>query len=126
MPNYTYRCLQCGRERVEYHTFEDSDVCVPCLHCLVYMRKVLGVNVIHTSIEPHYNSSVGAYVTSMSDLSDRMKIASDAATERTGIPHDFRPVDPRDTEKLGVTEEGLDATMAAQVRDGKRDVKKWL
>jgi hypothetical protein len=126
MPNYTYRCPDCFAERMLYYPFHESDMPVFCQYEGAQMDKVLGVNYIHSGIEPHYNSAVGAYVQNMTDLSDKMKIASDDATERLGIPHDFRPVDPRDTEKLGVTEEGLDATMAAQVRDGKRDVKKWL
>lgn len=132
MPNYTYRCPECDSEFMVYHSFADSDEPVYCPDCsdayesLIRCMKVLGVNIIHTQFGAHYSPTVGQYVSSDRELRDAMKHASEEATLRTGLDHNFVPVDSRDTETLGVTEEGLDATMAAQVRDGKREVAKWL
>lgn len=41
---------------------------------------------------------------------DQLKMTADRQTERTGIPHNYSPVDLRDKEALGVTSEGLDST----------------
>lgn len=58
----------------------------------------------------HFNQSAGTYVSNDRELKDAFKAQSEAATERTGIEHNFVPVDPQDTARLGVTTEGLGAT----------------
>jgi len=65
---------------------------------------------VKTSMPDHYNQSAGLYVTGEKELKDTYKRLSDVATERTGIPHNFVPVDHRDKQRLGVTNAGLDAT----------------
>jgi len=54
-----------------------------------------------------FSPATGTYVSGNRNLREQFKIASEQATERTGIPHNFQPVDMRDTETLGITEEGL-------------------
>jgi hypothetical protein len=54
-----------------------------------------------------FSPATGTYVSGNRNLREQFKIASAQATERTGIPHNFQPVDMRDTETLGITEEGL-------------------
>lgn len=62
------------------------------------------------SMPAHYNQSAGTYVSNERQLHDSFKAQSEAASIRTGIEHNFTPVDPQDTERLGVTTEGLGAT----------------
>lgn len=63
---------------------------------------------------PHYNHSVGKYVRTAGEFKSELTRASDAHSERTGIDHDFRPIEMN--EAPGVTSEGLDST-AKRKRD---------
>lgn len=89
------------------------------------MEKVLGVNFIKP-MQDGYSPSTGSYISSEQDLSEQLKRASEAASQRLGIEHRFTPIDMRDRAQTGQTDEGLDATMARQVAEGKREVKQWL
>lgn len=68
----------------------------------------------------HYNHAVGKYVSNEAALTEQFHVQSEAATERTGIPHKFVPVHPSDKETFGVTDEGLDATHDRAVQSGIR------
>lgn len=86
----------------------------------------------------HYNPSVGMTINSPSQLRSELSRQSDIASspstvyDADGSPHvverpptNFQPVDIRDRETLGVTNEGLDSTynaLRAQGRD--TDAKK--
>lgn len=45
---------------------------------------------------PHHNASTGQWVNNMAELKSQMARASDAATARTGIPHNFQPTETGD------------------------------
>lgn len=61
-------------------------------------------------MQDHLSPTTGQYVRNERDFKDQLKAISDAATERTGIPHNYVPTDPRDMKANGVTEEGLKET----------------
>lgn len=124
MPTYAYRCLDCGNELDVLHGFNDVPS-IRCSACQSTMRKVFSPPAIHRALggDPHYNSALGRYVTGARDLHDGFRRASDAASARNGFDCDFRPVDRRDKEKLGVTGEGLAAVEKREVDSGKRDRK---
>lgn len=64
-------------------------------------------------MQAHWNASTGTIVSSPKQFERELKRSSEEATERTGIPHNYVPVDVSDTTALGVTDEGLDATYDA-------------
>lgn len=74
----------------------------------------------------HFAHSVGKVVRGRKHFREELQRASDAATARTGVPHRFEPVDLRDREALGVTDEGLDATARRAVAEGRAEVRRWL
>lgn len=56
--------------------------------CRGVLRRVFSFSVAH-AFEPHYNSSQGQWVPTRAALADNAKRASDAASERTGVEHNF-------------------------------------
>jgi hypothetical protein len=61
-------------------------------------------------MQEHWNHSVGQPIRTMRQFRDALARKSDEMTERTGVPHDYQPVDLSDREALGVTDEGLEET----------------
>lgn len=57
---------------------------------------------------PHFNASVGSYVSSEQQFNNELHRLSDAQTERTGIEHNYVRVDQADSAALGATEESMD------------------
>lgn len=91
----------------------------------------------------HYNNAVGGYVSSEAQFRSELARASEAAsTPHTIIDdvgekheiakpqHNFVPVDWRDKEALGVTNQGLDATYDRMIQQGRdsdaRKLKKLM
>jgi len=66
------------------------------------MGRVYDVPLIQMPMIGHFNPTVGGYVHGKRDLTEQLHIASEQATARTGIPHNFKPIDMRDTDALGV------------------------
>lgn len=54
------------------------------------------------SFQPYFAPSFGQVVKSRTHARDLAKIASEEATLRTGIPHDYRVIDTHDDEAAGV------------------------
>lgn len=67
---------------------------------------------------PHFNHSVGRYVTSDADFRDALKQASEQAYDNTGIEHNYVPVEPREVMKNLRSEEGLAEQEKAKVDAG--------
>lgn len=59
-------------------------------------------------MQEHWNPTVGRYVANERDFNDGLKRASEAASLTTGMDHNYVPVDLRDREACGATEEGLE------------------
>lgn len=121
MPIYEFKCRQC-------HTVVHTQARIwsePC-DCGGEIKRVFGF-AFKRPMPEHFNTAVGHEVGSERALRNELRVLSDQASARTGIPHNFVPVDPRDKETLGVTEEGLDSTFDAEVKSGKREpVKKAI
>ncbi len=106
MPQYGYKCRDCNAPSVyvasiaAYNETGGLKVCPSCLG--ENLGRVYDIPLIHMPMIGGYNPSVGGYVHGKNDLREKLHIASEQATERTGIPHDFKPVDMRDTDALGV------------------------
>lgn len=113
MPLYEYRCPNS-------HIFDTQLRAdhVKC-DCGELAKRIFGF-AYKAPMQAHFNPSTNQYVTNESQFKDQLKQASDAATERTGITHNFVPTDPRDMKAAGATEEGLRETYDnANARDRK-------
>lgn len=119
MPIYEFVCKNCGKEVsvalsiTEYtdgpYSKRDS-IERKCEVCGVQTARHFTTPSIKLPMPDHYNRSAGTYVTGERQLRDEFKRKSEAATIRTGVEHNFVPIDYSDRKALGVTDQGLDAT----------------
>lgn len=63
--------------------------------CLKPLKRKYSVQ-FASVMQEHYNPSVGKPVSSMRQFRDELARASDAATAKTGVLHDFQPADPNE------------------------------
>lgn len=61
-----------------------------------------------TAFQPHFNHAVGQYVRTKAEFSDALKVLSDKQTARTGIPHNYVPVDQSESIAFGADDQGMD------------------
>lgn len=54
--------------------------------------------------EPHFNTTVGRYVTSQADFNNALKEAGAAQEARTGIATNYVPIEAGDREAFGIDE----------------------
>ncbi len=98
----------CGRRR------ETPDRQPPHCACGLTMRREWNSFALTrvSSVQPHFNHSIGSYVRNNADLKSEFSRKSDEMSERMGQHVDYQPIDPYDLrhspESFGVTEEGLD------------------
>lgn len=118
MPIYEFKCKNCGQGyQASVRTLAYPEKTCTCGG---EIKRVFSFS-IRRSMPEHFNTSTGTYVSNERALKDDFKRLSDAATERTGIPHNYVPIDPQDKETLGVTDEGLDSTYDGMVKRGEKD-----
>lgn len=104
MAIYEFRCRECGNARES-----QSREILPC-RCGGVLRRVFHCN-FPSSFKPHFNHSVGQYVDSEQHFRDILKHTSERESARQGVDVNLVPVDPADKKGLGVTDEGMEATM---------------
>lgn len=106
MPVYEWRCKSCGTISASliYGTIP------PCEVCSLSTSRMVRRYSFHTitSFQPHFNASLGRWVTSQADFNEGLKHASEAATARTGIPHNFTPAESADRDRFGITPEAVE------------------
>ena len=112
MPQYTYKCDECNEydsihySISQYEQLNSDGLAVFCSN-LHPMHRTYESFPFVMPMSDGFNPTVGKYVSGKRQFEEELKIASAQATERTGIEHNFKPVDLRDTKALGITEEGL-------------------
>lgn len=67
------------------------------------------------------NLSTGQVESDPRKFREHLHVASEQMAERLNMPVDYQPCDMTDKDALGVTDEGMDATHDAAVREGRRD-----
>ena len=89
---YEFRCRRCGR--IIEKTINESCRCV----CGDIMKRKFSFATTPPNrvFSPHYNASLGQYVTSYHHFDELLKQGSDKQSERTGIIHNYVRVDPHD------------------------------
>ncbi len=125
MPVYLYRCGACLANGEKWQSIKE-DRLVVCPECHEpELRRVYSFS-LATVMHEHFDHTVGKVISDRRQFVSELKRKSEEATERTGIPHNYVPVDLSDRESLNVTEEGMDSTLRRTTNEGKREVKKWL
>lgn len=67
------------------------------------------------------NLTTGRVETDARKFATHLRDRAEQDSERLGMVVDYQPVDPTDSDALGVTEEGLDATHDHRVATGQKD-----
>lgn len=119
MPMYEFQCRECGT--ILHSNSRTEQQC----NCGGSLKRKYGFS-FKRPMQEHYNPTVGKVISSDRQFTRELKIASEQATERTGIKHSFVPVDISDKEALGVTDTGLQATHDKEVAEGKREPTRRL
>lgn len=126
MPAYEHRCDTCRRTVTTICGHDDpardaltDTPCTDTPDCPGTFKRVFSFSA-PDMFEPHWNASVGKYVTSKSELKSELARASEAATARTGVEHNFSLIDTHDADPadFGVDDTGLAATHDAKVAAG--------
>jgi len=124
MPVYQYRCSACSVVGETFRKLSD-DPMVTCPECGKDDLRRLYSFSLQPVMHEHFNHSVGELVSGRRDFAEKLRRKSEEASEQTGIPHNYVPVDLSDSEGLNVTEEGMDSTLRRRTETGQREVKKW-
>lgn len=130
MPKYTFQCNDCGHDEQHYFTFDTDTftLTAPCPYndCDGEMKRVISSPHFKRGLPDHFNNSTGSYVSGERQLRSELSRLSDAQSLRTGVDHNYKWHDGRDKEFFGVTDEGMDATRRREVREGKREVTRFM
>lgn len=106
---YEFRCSQCFIVETMHKYYPIGTIIdFPCPQCGGRMKRIASNIGFQRSMPAHYNPSVGTYVQNEREFRDELKRASDEASARTGMPHNFVPVDLNDRQSLGVTDDGME------------------
>ena len=107
---YSYFCTICGNEDMDTHFARIGDVGPqPCVVCGSVMRRGCSFS-FHRSMPEHFNNSIGQYVSTRQGFEDELKKKSEEASLRTGMDHNYVPIDVTEMKACGATDEGLEET----------------
>lgn len=98
MPVYCFAC--CGEELSTVRPMSADTMTKLCPVCGEQARRLFSVPSAPV-FEEHYSIATGQMVRSDKDFKQQLKKASDEATERTGIPHNYVPTEIRPIEGPG-------------------------
>lgn len=110
-PQYQFRCDACR----QLYTVDNPTHPQPCPSCGLSVKRVWSFTT-GKGMPEHYNNAVGQFVTNKRQFYDGLKMKSEEASIRTGMDHNYEPIDPSDmadAKAHGVTDEGLDTTEKA-------------
>lgn len=101
---YEYKCRKCGHIMVETQT----GLNVNCPLCEGSMGRKYSVHTT-ASFQPHYNIALGRWVNTHNEFRDGLQAKSDEMSARTGIDHNYVPIDMADSAAFGATDEGMES-----------------
>lgn len=120
MPQYEYICSTCRDvDELFFHIGDDMRPHRLDCRCGGKKRRKFSFAITET-FEPHFNHSVGAYVTSKNDMKEKLKNGADERYQRTGIPHSYEMIDKAEVKDsdVGVDDAGMRETHDAAVKAG--------
>ena len=110
MALHDYKCNRCQGIMSTLTNSGDSAGTCPDPDCRGELRKRYSFNTVAvapaTRFKPHMNTATGKWTNSMAEHRANLQAAGVAASERTGIEHNYVSVDALDKEACGVTGEG--------------------
>lgn len=118
---YEYKCPGCltritsSRRGDRLRTY-----CAQC-DATTEHRRVFSVS-IHRPMMEHMNATTGSLISDNRQFKDELKRMSEVQTLKTGIEHQYEPID-HDAVKSKVTGEGLDSTNRVRHERGLPDIK---
>lgn len=122
---YLYECRTCGQQfhskiRGDFAVSADG-VHVYCCHERVKRRYQLAVQ---RPMHDHYNPTTGTVIGSDRQFREELKQMSEVATQKTGIEHNYEPIDPEMARRTVEQSEavGLESTNRVRVASGKRPI----
>lgn len=106
MPIYEYRCPECATRVTS--TSRANTLPGPCHACAFPgpLRRVFSF-AFKPIMHSHFNNTVGKPISDIKQFRSELSRKSDEATEQTGIPHNFQPIEAGDHAALGATNEGI-------------------
>jgi hypothetical protein len=115
---YGYKCRACGQT---YETTRRVDKLItPCLVCRGEITRDYSGIALQRPVMPHFNATVRQEVIGMNDFREKLKVAGEKYTERTGIETRYVPIEHGD---VPVTSEGLDATNEQRAKNGMKPIR---
>lgn len=100
MPVYEFWC-RCSREELStVRSMSQDTMTKVCPNCGELAQRRFSVPSAPV-FEEHFSIATGQMVTSEQDFKRQLKRASDEATEKTGIPHNFVPTEVKPMEGPG-------------------------
>lgn len=124
--NYHYRCADCGTIKVISCSHDDPTKALYDAGHMVHepdggtYRRVWGFRL---SKYRHEDPKTGRLYTSEREFARDLKTRSQIATDRTGIVHDFQPVDLFDPAVAPSSDDGLKEQHDAMVARGEKESK---
>jgi hypothetical protein len=122
---YLYECRGCGQQfnspvRGDFAVDRDGHT-VNCCAQPVKRRYQLAVQ---RPMHDHFNNTTNTVIGSQRQFKEELKTMSEAATLKTGIEHNFEPIDPEIARKAveASDAQGLDSTNRVRVATGKRAI----
>lgn len=115
MAIYAYRCRGCGLsiDVPDYRAADFGD----CPDCTGILKRDYSSIQLAPVMQEHFNPSVGKPISDRRKFDDELKRASEAAWERTGIPHNFVQVEGKDAQQAaGVTDDEVKAIKRMKAR----------
>lgn len=110
MAFYQYQCQDCFYELpLDVYAGIGISISNPCPCCGGLLVRRCSFT-FRRSMPEHFNTSTGAYVSNERDFRDGLKRKSEEMSIRTGMTHNYQPVDVTDMKALGVTDDGLEET----------------
>lgn len=91
MPLYDFTC-GCGQESSTARGMDGNTMDKTCPTCGEDMSRRFS-SFGFKRFQEHYSPATGQHVSSEREFKDQLKRASEEATKKTGIPHNFVPVD---------------------------------
>jgi len=128
MASYQYVCVGCSaHEEISNGAVSLADFEPPremqCTSCGSEMKRKYSLS-IHRPMHDHYNNTTGTVIGSDRQFREELKRQSEAATIKTGIEHNFEPIDRAELKKNVVASDGagLESTNRERVKNGQRAV----
>jgi hypothetical protein len=113
---YAYKCRTCGLTHDSKYRGDTLGACIGP-DCTGELRRLFIIRT-EAQMQEHWNKTLNRPISSNQQFDEALKRESDIVSLRTGMAHKFERVDPTDKAKLGVTDEGMDATNRQRHKQG--------